>query len=148
MAQKASPKKRKRPGSQSADTRRKIIDAALAIAAEKGFEMATTAEIARHAGVAEGSIYNYFRTKDDLLVQMVGEYAGSFLEALSDTIASEQSPVGKIDRLIRFHIWFFTKYSLCRLVRLLKGVMSVIQFLVKSSSCRLVRFPRGAMLLM
>ena len=109
MAQKASPKKRKRQGAQSAETRRKIIDAALAIAAVKGFEMATTAEIAKQAGVSEGSIYNYFRTKDELLVNMVGEYAGSFLAELNEKIAAENSALDKIDRLIRFHIWFFTE---------------------------------------
>lgn len=102
-------KGRKKQRSSSAETRQKIIDATLAIAAKKGFEQATTAEIARRAGVAEGSIYNHFRTKDDLLIHMVGEYAGSFLAQLSDRLSGESDPVRKIERLIAFHISFFTQ---------------------------------------
>lgn len=90
-------------------TKQKIVDAALAIAAEKGFEQATTAEIARKAGVAEGSIYNYFRTKDDLLIHTVSQFAGSFLSALSEAVSHEENPLRKLDRLISFHIHFFTQ---------------------------------------
>jgi TetR/AcrR family fatty acid metabolism transcriptional regulator len=100
--------KRKNRESTSA-TRQRIVDATFAIAAEKGFEQATTAEIARQAGVSEGSIYNYFRTKDDLLIHMVGEYAGSFLEELSGEVAAQKEPAQKLERLIEFHVRFFTR---------------------------------------
>ncbi len=90
-------------------TQRRIVDATFAIAAEKGFEQATTAEIARRAGVAEGSIYNYFRTKDDLLIHMVSEYAGSFLKALAEEVAARENPLKKLDRLIEFHVQFFAR---------------------------------------
>jgi TetR/AcrR family fatty acid metabolism transcriptional regulator len=106
---KAIPKNPKRPRTSSAQTVRKIVDATLAIAAKKGFEQTTTAEIARRAGVAEGSIYNYFRTKDDLLVHMVAQYASSFLEQLTAEIGSEHDVLKKIERLISFHIHFFTQ---------------------------------------
>ncbi len=85
------------------------MDAALAIAAKKGFEQATTAEIARHAGVAEGSIYNYFRAKDDLLFHMVEQYATSFLGQLTAEIEGETDALAKLERLIAFHIRFFTQ---------------------------------------
>lgn len=104
----ATKKKRAKRGNP-ADTRRKILDATLAIAATKGFEQTTTAEIARRAGVAEGSIYNYFRSKDDLLIHMVSEFAGSFLSELAEHVFVEQDPVRKLDRLIEYHIRFFTK---------------------------------------
>jgi TetR/AcrR family fatty acid metabolism transcriptional regulator len=90
-------------------TKQKIVDAALAIAAKKGFEQATTAEIARKAGVAEGSIYNYFRTKDDLLIYTVSQFADSFLSTLSRVIEQEKNPLAKLNRLISFHIHFFTR---------------------------------------
>lgn len=93
----------------AAQTKQKIVNATLTIAAEKGFDQATTAEIARKAGVSEGSIYNYFRTKDDLLVHTVSEYAGSFISALETVIADEPTPLRKLGRLITFHINFFTQ---------------------------------------
>lgn len=104
-----APRRRGRPKGPSAETKQRIVDAALAIAAAKGFEQATTAEIAQQAGVAEGSIYNYFRTKDDLLIHMVGQYASSFLRLLEDEIGAEQEALKKLERLISFHIRFFTQ---------------------------------------
>lgn len=45
----------------------KILEAAIGVFSEKGFSAATTSEIARHAGVAEGTIFRYFKTKKDIL---------------------------------------------------------------------------------
>ncbi len=57
---------------QLAQTRRnQILDAAMTVFAEKGFHRATTREIAETAGVAEGTIYNYFAGKDDLLIGLM-----------------------------------------------------------------------------
>ncbi|MCX7839003.1 MAG: TetR/AcrR family transcriptional regulator [Anaerolineae bacterium] len=50
--------------------RKQILDAATQVFAEKGFDRATIADVARVAGVAEGSIYNYFKNKDDLLISI------------------------------------------------------------------------------
>ena len=47
-----------------------ILSAAAKVFARKGFERATIADIAKVAGVAEGSIYNYFKNKADLLVSL------------------------------------------------------------------------------
>ena len=44
-----------------------ILDAALKIFEQKGFHAATTSEIAKEAGVAEGTIFRYFKTKKDIL---------------------------------------------------------------------------------
>lgn len=52
------------------ERRKQILAAAAQVFAAKGFERATIADIARHAGVAEGSIYNYFKNKDDLLISI------------------------------------------------------------------------------
>jgi AcrR family transcriptional regulator len=48
--------------------RNQILDAAASVFAEKGFHRATTKEIASAAGVSEGTIYNYFDNKADLLI--------------------------------------------------------------------------------
>jgi AcrR family transcriptional regulator len=45
------------------NTQKKIIDAAIKVFSEKGFEGATTSEIAQEAGVAEGTIFRHFSTK-------------------------------------------------------------------------------------
>jgi AcrR family transcriptional regulator len=51
--------------------REQIIGAATRVFAEKGFRRATTREVARAAGVSEGTIYNYFEDKDALLLAIL-----------------------------------------------------------------------------
>ena len=51
--------------------RRQILDAATVVFAEQGSERATIREVARQAGVADGTIYNYFADKSDLLLGLV-----------------------------------------------------------------------------
>jgi len=65
--------------------RNQILDAAAAVFAEKGFHRATTKEIARTAGVSEGTIYNYFDSKADLLIGMMTRLAE--LEHLDEELA-------------------------------------------------------------
>jgi AcrR family transcriptional regulator len=64
--------------------RNQILDAAAAVFAEKGFHRATTKDIAGRAGIAEGTIYNYFDSKDDLLIGMMSRLAE--LETLDDEL--------------------------------------------------------------
>jgi AcrR family transcriptional regulator len=52
------------------ERRKQILDAATKVFAGKGFDRATIADIAREAGIAEGSIYNYFKNKGDLLISI------------------------------------------------------------------------------
>jgi AcrR family transcriptional regulator len=65
--------------------RNQILDAAAAVFAEKGFHRATTKEIARTAGVSEGTIYNYFDSKADLLIGIMTRLAE--LEHLDEELA-------------------------------------------------------------
>jgi AcrR family transcriptional regulator len=51
--------------------RNQILGGAAEVFSEKGYHQATTKEIAKAAGVSEGTIYNYFKNKRDLLVAMV-----------------------------------------------------------------------------
>jgi TetR/AcrR family fatty acid metabolism transcriptional regulator len=64
--------------------RNQILDAAAAVFAEKGFHHATTKEIARAAGVSEGTIYNYFASKADLLIGIMTRLAE--LETLDEEL--------------------------------------------------------------
>jgi AcrR family transcriptional regulator len=53
------------------DAERRIVEAALDAFGEHGYNGTTTSEIARRAGVAEGTIFRYFATKKDLLIGVV-----------------------------------------------------------------------------
>jgi AcrR family transcriptional regulator len=54
-----------------------ILDAAAQVFAEKGFHRTTTREIAEAADVSEGTIYNYFASKDDLLIGIMAQLSES-----------------------------------------------------------------------
>src|SRR5512142_3164475 len=60
-----------------------ILSAAAKVFAQKGFERATIADIAKEAGLAEGSIYNYFKNKADLLVSLPHQLIQPTIEAVS-----------------------------------------------------------------
>lgn len=51
--------------------RAQILDAAAAVFAEKGFHKTTIRDVARQAGIADGTIYNYFQDKDALLLGLL-----------------------------------------------------------------------------
>ena len=64
-------KRKKRKEYITKERRQQILDAAREVFTERGFARATTAEIARTAGIAEGTIYNYFGSKRDLFTELV-----------------------------------------------------------------------------
>ena len=57
-------------GDKRERTRARLLDAALALTREKGFEQATVQDIAQRAGVSTGSIYGNFRNRDDLFMAL------------------------------------------------------------------------------
>lgn len=70
------------------ERRRQILTAAAQVFAEKGFDRATIADIAQAAGVAEGSIYNYFKNKSDLLINIPRQAIQPTVESMSAQIAA------------------------------------------------------------
>jgi AcrR family transcriptional regulator len=63
---------------KSKQTKDKIFNAALKVFSEKGFSGATTSEISKEAGVAEGTIFRYYKTKKDILRGVMLEYVERF----------------------------------------------------------------------
>ncbi|MBN2443203.1 MAG: TetR/AcrR family transcriptional regulator [Spirochaetales bacterium] len=65
------------------DKEERIFKASIEIFSKKGFDGATTYEIARHAGVAEGTIFKYFKTKKGLMktmtIKMIGMFSGKMI---------------------------------------------------------------------
>ena len=80
--------------------REKIIASAGRLFGEKGYHNTTTAEIAEAAGVAAGTIYIYFSSKEELLVAVFEEFLGLHMDRLREGVARESTPEGKLKRLI------------------------------------------------
>jgi AcrR family transcriptional regulator len=65
-------------------TRERIIDATRAVMLNKGLVRATTKEIARAAGVSEGTIYNYFASKEDLFLCTLTQLRSGFVTLMRE----------------------------------------------------------------
>jgi AcrR family transcriptional regulator len=88
---------RKRVGNK----RERIIAAAGTLFGEKGYHNTTTAEIAESAGVAAGTIYIYFSSKEELLVAVFEEFLGVHMDRLREGVAREIGPEKKLRRLLK-----------------------------------------------
>jgi len=85
--------------------RDQIISSAQAVFSELGFDRARISDIARKAGVADGTIYLYFKSKDDLLISLFEERVAPAMVAIEARVASgPQDPRGRIASLIRAYL--------------------------------------------
>lgn len=76
--------------------RRRLLDAALAVFASRGFDSATLDQVAEAAGLTKGAIYSNFASKDDLFYAMMSEQALRRAEAVRTALATR--PEGPDDQ--------------------------------------------------
>jgi len=80
-----------------------IIDAAIRVFARNGYYNSRVSDIAREAGIASGTIYLYFKTKDDILVTLFREKMAGFVARLREAIDAAPDALAKLRRLIALH---------------------------------------------
>lgn len=85
------------------DKPQQIIEAAVRVFARKGYFNSRVSDIAREAGIAAGTIYLYFKTKEDILITLFREKMAGFVASLRRAIAEEADPVAKVRRLVQLH---------------------------------------------
>ncbi|MBI2153963.1 MAG: TetR/AcrR family transcriptional regulator [Candidatus Rokubacteria bacterium] len=85
------------------DKHQQIIEAAVRIFARNGYYNSRVSDIAKEAGIASGTIYLYFKTKDDILVTLFREKMAEFVATVRKAIAAEPDAVAKLRRLIALH---------------------------------------------
>jgi TetR/AcrR family fatty acid metabolism transcriptional regulator len=84
----------------------RILRSAESVFAEKGYLQATINEIARIASVSEGTIYEYFKNKNDLLFSIPEQRFKEHIRAL-DEIFELKTPLRKLRRFIRYHFYLY-----------------------------------------
>ncbi|MBB5180685.1 TetR/AcrR family fatty acid metabolism transcriptional regulator [Planomicrobium koreense] len=82
---------------------KQIIDAAVIVIAENGYHQAQVSKIAKQAGVADGTIYLYFKNKEDILISVFQEKMGLFVSKLGDILEQEVSASDKLQLMIKSH---------------------------------------------
>jgi TetR/AcrR family fatty acid metabolism transcriptional regulator len=85
------------------DKPQQIIDAAIRVFARHGYYNSRVSDIAREAGMASGTIYLYFKTKDEILVRMFRERMAEWVEFVRKAMTDAPDASAKLRRLIRLH---------------------------------------------
>lgn len=98
--------KANRKKNSSKGPREKILDAALKLFAKQGYDATAVPEVARAAGVATGSIYRYFASKEALVNGLFQGAKRAFLDALSRDFPREEPVRAQFSFLIRGLIAF------------------------------------------
>jgi AcrR family transcriptional regulator len=80
--------------------RSELVDAAIGVIAEHGFDRTTVRDIARSAGAAAGSVHYYFKNKDELLQAAFDELEMRFRDRVAETLAAVESPRDQLVALV------------------------------------------------
>jgi TetR/AcrR family fatty acid metabolism transcriptional regulator len=81
---------------KSSAVRESILESAIKVFAKTGFYKAKALEIAQKADVAVGTIYNYFKNKDDILISIFNERIGELTRSVRSAIAGIDKPEEKL----------------------------------------------------
>jgi len=93
---------------KSDDKRRRILEAAVRVFARKGYHGAKVAEIAKRAGIADGTIYLYFRNKEDILVSLFDEVMAEHIERARVQMGRARGAAARLRVAAEHHLRLFS----------------------------------------
>src|ERR1700739_825424 len=103
-----SPEAKKQSGAKkSEETRARILDAALRVFRERGFERATMREIAAEAGVALGAAYYYFESKEAIVMAFYERSQGEMQPELEAALAKSRTLETRLRSVIQEKFTYF-----------------------------------------
>src|SRR6204780_1148606 len=85
---------------KSEEKRNAILEAAARLFAERGLTASPTSEISKQAGVAEGTLFTYFKTKDELINALYRELKLELADAMMSSFPRKQSVRHRLE-----HVW-------------------------------------------
>src|SRR2546421_6318368 len=92
--------------------RKRIVTAALSLFQTKGFDATTTRAIARKAGIAEGTVFNYFRTKEDIALHFFEQEVDQAIASVRDNPRLRRAPLEEqLFALLHSQLEFLAPYE-------------------------------------
>lgn len=88
-----------------------ILDAATQLFATKGFEATPTAEVAKIAGVSEGTIFHHFKTKDGVLIHIIRRMMNLYYKDIRAQAEKASTGMEAVEQMIRTHFRFINEHS-------------------------------------
>lgn len=95
---------------KSPQTKKKIIQVALQLLLKKDYSAITVSEIAKEAGLAEGTLYGHFTSKDGIFVEIFSSYWDSFMQGLQPVLWDEAPMKARIERLVNAFYAFYDQH--------------------------------------
>jgi AcrR family transcriptional regulator len=83
------------------DRREQLISAALEVFQEKGFHATTVRDIGRAAGLTQGTIYNYVRSKEDILFLVCDRVIAEYISSMEEAAAATGDPAARLREALR-----------------------------------------------
>jgi AcrR family transcriptional regulator len=83
------------------DRREQLIRAALEVFQEKGFHATTVRDIGRAAGLTQGTIYNYVRSKEDILFLVCDRVVAEYIASMEQAVAATGDPTKRLEEALR-----------------------------------------------
>lgn len=108
-----------------AEKRDRILKSAAKTFAAEGFYHAKISQIARDAGVADGTIYLYFKNKDEILITVFEESVGRIIAEFREELSKFTSPIDKLRKFACLHL---------QLVETQPDVAAVVQLELRQSN--------------
>ena len=93
----------------NADKRERILIAATKVFAQHGFYHSKISQIAKLANVADGTIYLYFKNKDDILISLFEEEMENILRSVKEQVGKEIGFENKLKKFVELHLSFMEK---------------------------------------
>lgn len=95
-------------GKKSEETRARILDAALAVFRERGFEQATMREVAATAGIALGGTYYYFASKDAIVLAFYARAQAEMAQSIPEELSRAKTLEARLHAIIGTKFSYFT----------------------------------------
>src|SRR3970040_2896993 len=103
----------------------RILRAAIKIFSQKGFFNSKVSDIAQAAGVADGTIYLYFKNKDDLLISLFEEKMAEVVADVRERVAAEDGALSRLKIFIENHMGLLLREA---------GLIEVLQVELRQSN--------------
>ena len=90
-------------GAKRRGKRELILEAAIRVFADRGFNSARVSDVAKEAGVADGTIYLYFKTKEEILLSIFEQSMDTLRDGLVARLDGVSDPMERVRVFARFH---------------------------------------------
>lgn len=92
------------------DKRTRILQAAVKVFGRSGLERGKIADVAEEAAIGKGTVYEYFRSKEELFIALVENFFVEIFQYMDAILSTDETPVQKITAFIDYTFEFLDQY--------------------------------------